>query len=295
MSLAGNESVLQLIALAKNEDLGRGDLTAALIAHPQELAEFELVGKQAGILAGVDIALPVLRAYDPQIQMTWREGTGDGFAMSAGPQSLATITGPLGALLSAERVLLNFLQRLSGIATLTRQFVDAVAGTEVTILDTRKTTPGMRLLERYAVRCGGGKNHRLGLFDAVLVKDNHLAGVEPNRIAATVFEMLNRAGAVVGNPSFVEVEAQSLRQVEELLKVIGIDIILLDNFLEEDLRAAVMLRDAAGLKGKVRLEASGGVKLDNVRAIAESGVERISVGALTHSAAALDLSLERVG
>lgn len=295
MSLAGNESVLQLIALAKNEDLGRGDLTAALMAHPLELAEFELVGKQTGILAGVDIALPVLRAYDPQIQMTWREGAGDGFAISAGPQSLATISGPLGALLSAERVLLNFLQRLSGIATLTRRFVDAVEGTGVTILDTRKTTPGMRLLERYAVRCGGGKNHRLGLFDAVLVKDNHLAGVEANRIAATVFEMLSRAGAVVGTPSFVEVEAQSLRQVEELLKVIGIDIILLDNFVVEDLRQAVMLRDAAGLKGKVRLEASGGVKLENVRAIADSGVERISVGALTHSAAALDLSLERVG
>lgn len=295
MSLAGNESVLQLIALAKNEDLGRGDLTAALMARPLELAEFELVGKQTGILAGVDIAVPVLRAYDPQIRMSWREGVGDGFQISAGPQSLATISGPLAALLSAERVLLNFLQRLSGIATLTRRFVDAVEGTGVTILDTRKTTPGMRLLERYAVRCGGGKNHRLGLFDAVLVKDNHLAGVEANRIAATVFEMLNRAGTGVGTPTFVEVEAQTLRQVEELLKVIGIDIILLDNFAVEDLRAAVVLRDAAGLKGKVRLEASGGVQLDNVRAIAESGVERISVGALTHSAAALDLSLERVG
>jgi len=294
MSLGVNESVLHLIALAKAEDLGSGDITSSLLAHPQEPATFDLVAKQPGVLAGCDIALPVVHAYDPEIRLVWREGAGDGFRFAAAPRTLATLHGPLGSLLSAERVLLNFVQRLSGIATLTRRFVDAASGTGVTILDTRKTTPGMRLLERYAVRCGGGTNHRHGLYDAVLVKDNHLEGVAPERIAAAVFDMLNRLGASGATPTFVEVEAQTLRQVSELLKVVGIDIILLDNFAVEELREAVALRDGLGLKGKVALEASGGVKLENVRAIAETGVERISIGALTHSAPSLDLSLERV-
>jgi len=294
MSIAGDESVLRLIAAAKAGDLGRGDLTSQLLAHPQKPAEFQLVAKQTGVFAGTEIALPILHAYDPQLSLDWEKGVTDGQAFSAVPQTLATLRGPLASLLSAERVLLNFLQRLSGIATLTRRYVDAVKGTKVTILDTRKTTPGMRNLERYAVRCGGGVNHRSGLFDAVLIKDNHLAGVETPRLAAELFAMLNRLGANRAEPAFVEVEAQSFAQVAEMLKVVGIDIILLDNFEISGLREAVALRDAVGLRGKIALEASGGVNLETVRAIAETGVERISVGALTHSAPALDLSLERV-
>ena len=209
------------------------------------------------------------------------------------------VRGPAGAVLSAERVLLNFLQRLCGIATLTRRFVDAVAGTEAAIFDTRKTTPGWRKLEKYAVRCGGGCNHRQGLFDAVLIKDNHLA-VRPRvetgapGLAGVVFEMLNRLDAGGAKPTFVQVEADSLAQVEELLKVVGLEAILLDNFSLEDLRKAVGLRDGCGLRGKVELEASGGITLDTVRTVADTGVDRISVGAITHSAAALDLSMERV-
>lgn len=292
MSLAGDESVLHLIALARAEDLGRGDITSHLLVHPRQSSRFHLVAKQGGILAGVDVVLPIVHAYDPAIRVEWSPGAADGFRIPDSGCSLATLTGPLSSLLSAERVLLNFLQRLSGIATLTRRYVDAVAGTDVTILDTRKTTPGLRVLERYAVRCGGGRNHRGGLYDAVLIKDNHRAGVEPERLAAAVFGMLNRVETLDVTPAFVEVEAQSLREAEELFKVVGIDAILLDNFRIEDLRKAVELREALGLKGKMSLEASGGVHLENVRTIAETGVERISVGALTHSAPALDLSLE---
>ena len=200
----------------------------------------------------------------------------------------------MGPILSAERVLLNFLQRLCGIATLTGSFVDAAAGTDAAIYDTRKTAPGWRVLEKYAVRCGGGRNHRRGLFDAVLIKDNHLAGVDPDRLAGTVFEMLNRLSTSDAKPAFVEVEADSPDQVEALLTVVGIDVVLLDNFSVENLREAVATRDRLGLGGKVALEASGGVTLETVTAVAETGVDRISIGALTHSPRAIDLSLERV-
>jgi nicotinate-nucleotide pyrophosphorylase (carboxylating) len=210
------------------------------------------------------------------------------------PVNLATIHGPLGTLLSAERVLLNFLQRLCGVATLTRQFVDAVAGTGATIFDTRKTIPGWRLLDKYAVRCGGGTNHRLGLFDAVLIKDNHLAGVEPQQLAGTIFRQLSHLAECGVTPAFVQVEADTLEQVAELYKVVGIDVILLDNFSLDATRQAIALRDDLGLRGKIQLEASGTVSLETVRPLAETGVDRISVGAITHSAVAIDLSLERI-
>ena len=224
------------------------------------------------------------------------------------------------------------MQRLSGIATQTRGFVDAVAGTSAKIYDTRKTTPGLRDLEKYAVRCGGGHNHRHGLHDAVLVKDNHLSGVSLDRLAQRAFEILNEVsklsdpqeaaglsprdvGRVEGSrrskrtaqeqwhtpersaqeqwhAAFVEFEVDSLEQFAELLKVVGIDVILLDNFSLVDLHRAVEIRDRQGLKGKIELEASGGITLDTVRPIAETGIERISVGALTHSAAAMDISME---
>lgn len=308
MSIADDPAVASLITLAKAEDFGDGDVTACLLADGDAPARFRLVVRSAGVLAGVEIAAVVLHAYDPAIRIDWLEAGRDGAVIQDPPTDVADITGPLGSILAAERVLLNFLQRLSGVATLTRSYVDAVAGTRARIFDTRKTTPGWRGLEKYAVRCGGGCNHRLGLHDAVLIKDNHLAGVPAPRLAATVFEMLNRLEAAAGwhaaprrdpqvppsRPAFVEVEADDLAQVEQLLKVVGIDVVLLDNFSFGDLAAAVRLRDGLGLAGQVELEASGGITLETVRAVAETGVERISVGALTHSARALDLALERI-
>jgi nicotinate-nucleotide pyrophosphorylase (carboxylating) len=300
MSLA--ESLRELVLMAKQEDLGHGDLTTSLLDEPLRPAEFRLIAKESCVFAGRDVAAVVLQAYDPTIEIDWTDSGVDGQLIrpvAPGPWAhLATLRGPLASLLAAERVLLNFLQRLSGVATKTRLFVDAVAGTNAAICDTRKTTPGWRDLEKYAVRCGGGINHRRGLFDAVLIKDNHVQDVPVARLASTVFEMLNRLEANMarsgGEKPFVQVEADSLDQVEELFKVMGIDAILLDNFPPDKLRQAVEKRDGLGLRGKVLLEASGGVTLDTVRNVAETGVDRISVGALTHSAVAADLSLERV-
>ena len=293
MTIAEQEDVQALIALAKSEDLGDGDISADLLADRDEQGEFRLVAREAGVFAGREIAGAVLAAYHDDIALEWTDAGVDGSAVSERDPSLAVLRGPVGPVLSAERVLLNFLQRLSAIATLTRRYVDAVAGTSAAIFDTRKTTPGWRTLEKYAVRCGGGRNHRFGLYDAVLIKDNHLAGIAPARLASAVFDMLNALSQAPRRPSFVEVEVDTLEQLEALLAVVGIDVILLDNFSPARLRDAVAMRDAFGLAGKVALEASGGVDLDSVRAIAETGVERISVGAITHSAAALDLSLER--
>ncbi len=341
-NVADDDGVAGLIELAKREDLRGRDLTTALLGDPDAPAVFRLLAKGPGVFAGKEIAPAVLRAYDASIEIDWTDLGHDGARIEAVPAVLATLRGPVGAILSAERVFLNFLQRLCGVATLTRAYVDAVAGTGAAIFDTRKTTPGWRTLEKYAVRCGGGCNHRKGLYDAVLIKDNHLAGNEPRpsgsgldppRRAETVFDMLNRLEVVTAlrrsdaKPAFVEVEADTLEQVEELLKTsrarqeavrparpragtgvkpasppagapqsgrVHLDAILLDNFALHDLRRAVALRDGHGLRGKVTLEASGGITLDNVRAVAETDVDRISVGAITHSAPALDLSMERV-
>ncbi len=310
-------AVRTLARLARDEDLGTGDLTGTLL-EPEDEARFELLLKQPAVLAGRAVAGEILKVYDEAITIAWEDEAVDGACFdqpqgAAGfsprgvpPQQrrLATLLGPNRSVLTAERVLLNFLQRLCGVATLTRRYVDAVAGTCARIYDTRKTTPGWRLLEKYAVRCGGGHNHRMGLYDAVLVKDNHLAGVEPEHLSHRVFEMLNRAtsggtpsptrGDATPAPKFVMVEADRLEQVEELFKVVGIDVIMLDNFGLEDSRRAVERRDALGLKGKIELEASGGITLENVAEVARTGVERISVGAITHSATAVDLSLARV-
>ncbi len=295
MNLLDDPGVGELIRLAQREDLGAGDVSTALLSESGAAARFRLIARRAGVFCGSEIALPVLRAYDPGITIDWGDDAVDGADFGPSPSVLATLHGPLGPILSAERVLLNFLSRLCGVATLTRDFVNAVDGAGVDIYDTRKTIPGWRALDKYAVRCGGGKNHRQGLFDAVLIKDNHFPPGEPRRIAATVFDLLNRLSGRDVKPAFVEVEADALTQFEELLKVVGIDLILLDNFAVPGLRRAVELRDHHGLRGKVILEASGGITLANVRQVAATGVERISVGALTHSAPALDLSLERVG
>jgi len=294
MSVADDEGVRRLIESAKSEDYGQGDISTSLLDDPQQRATFHLIAKQRGVFAGREIAAAVLLAYGASLDIEWTASGVDGRRLDSVPTHLATVCGPLGTVLSAERVLLNFLQRISGVATLTRAFVDAVAGTDASIYDTRKTTPGWRVLEKYAVRCGGGSNHRMGLYDAVLIKDNHLAGIETPRLAHAVFEMLSRLPMRNVNPTFVEIEADGIDQVEQVLKVVGIDAILLDNFSADQLREAVILRDSLGLRGKVALEASGGITLQTVRSVAGTGVDRISVGALTHSAAALDLSLDRV-
>ncbi len=294
MQISVSEKLLQatqtLARLAKEEDLGTGDVTSLLL-EPQDEARFELLLKQPAVLAGRALADEILKVYDDAIGIVWQNEALDGAYFDQTPVRLATVTGPNRSVLAAERVLLNFLQRLCGVATLTRAYVDAVAGTAAKVYDTRKTTPGWRHLEKYAVRCGGGHNHRMGLYDAVLVKDNHLAGVEPQRISFVVFEMLDRAATFDPPPEFIEIEADTLEQVEELFKVVGIDVILLDNFPLEDLRRAVQRRDQLGLKGRIELEASGGITLETIASVAQTGVDRISAGALTHSATAIDLSL----
>lgn len=295
-----------LAQMAKDEDLGAGDVTGMLL-EPEKEARFELLLKQSAVLAGRAVTHEILKVYDEAITIAWEDEAVDGARFDQSPEAagfnlrgvhlrqprLATLTGPNRAVLAAERVLLNFLQRLCGVATLTRAYVDAVDGTDAKVYDTRKTTPGWRLLEKYAVRCGGGHNHRMGLYDAVLVKDNHLAGIEPGRVSFAVFEMLNQVAELQPAPEFVMVEADTMEQVEELLKVVGIDVIMLDNFDLDDMRLAVTRRDAMGLKGKIELEASGGITLETIAEVARTGVDRISVGAITHSATAVDLSLAR--
>jgi nicotinate-nucleotide pyrophosphorylase (carboxylating) len=288
------QRAIQLARLAREEDLGRaGDITSAL-GPETEQATFHLLGKQVGVFAGREIAADVVEVFGPRVRIKWMDAGQDGRRIERPPVHLATLSGPEHTILSAERTLLNFLQRLSGVATATRRYVDAVAGTAAGIFDTRKTLPGWRLLDKYAVRCGGGFNHRLGLHDAVLLKDNHLAHVPPERLAHAVARMYCAAAERRPAPAFFEVEADRLEQVEQLLAVDGIDVILLDNFSIEAMQTAVAMRNDMGLGGRVQLEVSGGVTLDAVAAIAQTGVERISVGAITHSASALDLSLERV-
>lgn len=283
-----------LLRLARDEDLGPGDVTTALLADPGLDARFDVVVKQTCVFAGFEIAPLVLEAFGPGLSLSWNSSVSDGMRIAQPPASVAEIRGPLGSILAVERTLLNFLQRLCGIATATDAFVQAIAGTGATIYDTRKTLPGWRHLDKYAVRCGGGRNHRMGLYDAVLIKDNHLAGVQADRLAGVVFEMLNRIDPRKPRPAWVEVEAASLTQMKELCKVVGIDVILLDNFTVAGLEEAVAYRDSIGLKGRIELEASGGVTLTSVRRVAETGIERISAGALTHSAPAIDISLERI-
>jgi nicotinate-nucleotide pyrophosphorylase (carboxylating) len=289
-----DDNLEELLRLARNEDLrAAGDITSRLLpeAYFTSKASWNLTARQAGRFSGASTLPRMLTSLAPEVQLGWIDANADGLVVEPG-QVIARLHGHVGQMLSAERTILNFLQRLSGIATLTASFVTAVAGTHAKIYDTRKTTPGFRSLEKYAVRCGGGHNHRVGLYDAVLIKDNHLAGIPAPRLAHAVFEMLDRLSSLPDKPAFVEVECDDLTQLAELLKVVGIDVILLDNFALRDLAKAVELRDSVGLRGKVELEASGGASLTTVRDIAMTGVERIAVGAITHSAPALDLALD---
>lgn len=268
-----------IVAAALEEDLGSGDWTTLWTVSPEAEASARIIAKAHGIVAGLEVAREVFRQVDESLALAiLRE---DGQAVAPGDEVIR-LHGSARSVLSGERVALNFLQRLSGVATLTRRYIDVVHGTGVRILDTRKTTPGMRLLEKAAVRAGGGTNHRTGLYDMVLIKENHIAAAGGIAAAVEAVRRQNDRGLRV------EIEAQNLDEVAEASRP-GVDIILLDNMTPAQLREAVHVVRRSGLP--IETEASGGVNLETVRTIAESGVDAISVGALTHSAAALDLSL----
>jgi len=275
-----------LVTLALGEDLGGpGDRTSDALIPPDQLGRAVFVARSPGVVAGLPAAARVCAAVDPQLTLEVHVPDGTAFT---GRTKLATVSGPLRSILIAERTALNFLQRLSGVATMTRRYVDAVAGLKAKVLDTRKTTPGWRLLEKYAVRMGGGANHRMGLHDGILIKDNHLAGLgDPTTAVRRAVELARAYPGNAGLP--VEVEVDTLDQLEQVLGVRP-EIVLLDNMPPELLRQAVARRDE--LSPTTQLEASGGVNLTTIRAIAETGVDRISVGALTHSAPALDIGLD---
>ncbi len=281
----------QIVRLAVREDLDRHyDWTTVSMVPPGREGQTAVVGRQDGVVAGLAAAELALDEMD--VQVRWHATVEDGDAVTAG-QCLAELDGDVRDLLTSERLLLNFIGRLSGIASLTRKYVDAVQGTTARIYDTRKTTPGWRRLEKYAVRCGGGQNHRTGLFDAVLIKDNHLAlaGVLPGDAVRRSREFLKDTFPTDpdAEPMIIEIEVDTLEQLDNALPA-SPDIVLLDNMSLDQLREAVTKRNTAS--PSVQLEASGGVTLQTVRGIAETGVDRISVGALTHSAISLDVGLD---
>lgn len=266
-----------LIASGLAEDVGAGDITTDAIVPADMQATADIVVREPGVVCGLEFAIDVFEALDPAIRVERRADDGDRIAEA--PTVVAALTGNARALLTGERLALNLLQRASGIATTTRAYADAVAGTDVELLDTRKTAPGLRLLDRHAVRCGGGTNHRFGLSDAVLIKDNHIAiagGIE----AAVAAVLKNNPGVSI------EIEVDTLDQLDHAL-LTGADVVLLDNMPPAMLREAV--RETAG---RARLEASGGITLDTIAEVAATGVDAISIGALTHSVSALDIALE---
>ena len=269
--------VCEIVSRALAEDVGPGDVTTAATVAPGAQCRAEIVAKAEGVIAGLEVARAVFEAVDPTV--TFEAAVDDGARVSAGT-AVGRVRGSTRSVLAAERTALNFLQRMSGVATLTAQYVGAVKGTKARILDTRKTAPGLRLLDKYAVSMGGGSNHRIGLFDGVLIKDNHL------RAAGGVGEAVRRARAAAHHLLKIEVEVQTLEEVEEAIAA-GADVILLDNMEIGEIAGAVKL-----IAGRCEIEVSGGVTLSTVRALAETGVDYISVGKLTHSAPALDLSLE---
>jgi nicotinate-nucleotide pyrophosphorylase (carboxylating) len=266
----------RLIEQALLEDIHTGDITTLAVVPKGRPASARLIAKENLVVAGLSIAARVFSTLDPEIR--FKASLSDGEKATPGT-ILATVHGNASQLLMGERVALNLLQRMCGIATLTTYFVEAVAGTKARIVDTRKTTPGLRQLEKYAVRVGGGINHRTGLYDGVLIKENHITA------AGGITEAIRRARAYIPHTLKIEIETETLFQVDEAL-VAGADIIMLDNMSLDEMRAAVVT-----IGGRAQVEASGGVSLERVRAIAETGVDIISVGALTHSPRAMDISM----
>ena len=275
------EEIPDPIAIALREDVGAGDITTEFFVPNGLHALGRIIARERAIVAGGQTAAEVFRRVNPKLNVEVLQP--DGTALLGG-ETILEVRGPAGSILTAERVALNFLQRLSGIATLTKEFVDAAGRSRTRILDTRKTTPGLRALEKAAVVAGGGANHRFNLNDMVLVKDNHLSASSGFSGFASAIQRLRQKRP----PIRIEVEADRLEQVRSFLEIDGIDVILLDNMKPSEMREAV----AIGKKKKVKFEASGGVTLKNVRQIAATGVDYISVGALTHSARAIDMSLE---
>ena len=295
LTFPAESQIRDLIHLARKEDLANDDVTSRLLIDEDTIGVGTLMQKETGIACGLPIVEMVCRAYDERLRVEMIPGFHieiiEGRFSDARTTPLLRLRGPLRSLLAAERVILNFLQRMSGVASLTQRYVRRVAGTQAKIYDTRKTLPGHRLLDKYAVRAGGGFNHRMGLYDGLLVKDNHVAVLPGKQWASKLGGIVTKSRAE--DPKrFIEVEVDNLEQLRETLKVDDIDVILLDNMDCPKMEEAVAMRDAAARKDKVDLEASGGVTLDTVRQIAGTGVDRIAVGALTHSAPALDIGLD---
>ena len=284
------EQIRPLIQMAIEEDLGTGDVTSEILFDEKELAKADIISREEITVCGMDIASEILRLYDDRLKLKIKIHDGEPAHVGS---KLGTIEGPLRAMLSAERILLNFLQRLSGIATTTQKYVFAIQGTKSKIYDTRKTMPGWRLLEKYAVRCGGGYNHRIGLYDGILIKDNHLAQLGRD-FQPKLKKIIEKAKEIKGI-KFVAVEVDHVDdQLNYVLEIPGIDIVLLDNMGQWQLKHAVEMRDAmCGKHKSPLLEASGNITLSNVSAIAQCGVDRIAIGAITHSATAVDLGLDR--
>jgi nicotinate-nucleotide pyrophosphorylase (carboxylating) len=278
------DAIHRLVRMALDEDAPWGDVTSQTLIAASTRVTAQLVAREPGVLSGEDVFVAAMSLTDPTISTRFVVHDGETFA---GSTVLAIIEGPAQAILQAERVGLNFVQRMSGIATLTAQYVAAVAGTRTRIVDTRKTTPGLRLVERYAVRCGGGQNHRYSLSDAVMVKDNHLAMLAADGVS-NVTEALQSMRVRLSHTTHVEVEVDRPEQIEAVLAG-GADTILLDNFSTAQLASAV-----AQIAGRALVEASGGITLARVHEVAETGVDIISVGALTHSVRSLDLGLDIV-
>jgi nicotinate-nucleotide pyrophosphorylase (carboxylating) len=281
MVTLSNEEIRRRVHVALAEDIGPGDVTTLATVPPSLTASAVMVARAPLVVAGLAFAEAAFAELSPDL--TVQRLCADGDRVEQG-KVLLRVAGPAHAILTAERTALNFVQRLSGIATLTARFVEAIQGTGARILDTRKTTPGWRKLEKYAVACGGGQNHRVGLYDQVLIKDNHLMALrhaQPNPVAVAVAQARARYPDLK-----IEIEADTLEQTQQAAEA-GADIILLDNMTTTELRAAVAL-----VAGRAQTEASGGVNLSTVRAIAETGVDFISVGALTHSAPAVDIGLD---
>jgi nicotinate-nucleotide pyrophosphorylase (carboxylating) len=288
-----SEKIKEIVQLSINEDIGTGDITSKLFIPEGSASEGVIIAREDGILAGMPVADYVISQIDNDLLFI--PDINDGSRMESGTK-IASVKGPTISLLSAERMVLNFLQRLSGIATSTSRFVEMVKGYKTQILDTRKTAPGWRYLEKYAVRIGGGTNHRVGLYDQILIKDNHLRIMGSERQNGSINSLVQKAREQIGSEMLIEVEVEELCQIKEMVDA-GVDIILFDNMAPSKIREAVEmvkeLKNACGFEtGRTILtEASGNITIGNVEEYAKAGVDRISIGAITHSARVLDISM----